>query len=53
MLNKAWGGDAQGDLLGRLEAAMNRSEVEALQRLERGVRYQTTKNEHPQIHASR
>jgi flagellar motor switch protein FliG len=52
MLNKALGADAAGDLLGRLEAAMDMSGVEALKRLEPDVLYETIKNEHPQILAT-
>jgi flagellar motor switch protein FliG len=52
MLNKALGADGASDLLGRLEAAMDMSGVEALKRLEPDVLYETIKSEHPQILAT-
>ena len=52
MLNKALGADGASDLLGRLEAAMDMSGVEALKRLESDTLYEIIKGEHPQILAT-
>ncbi|NCY07180.1 MAG: flagellar motor switch protein FliG, partial [Betaproteobacteria bacterium] len=52
MLQKALGTEGASDLLGKLEAAIDMSGLDALKRLDPDVAYEILKNEHPQVLAT-
>jgi len=52
MLQKALGSEGASDLLGKLEAAIDMSGLDALKRLDPDVAYEILKNEHPQVLAT-
>jgi len=52
MLQKALGSEGASDLLGKLEAAIDMSGLDALKRLDPDVAFEILKNEHPQVLAT-
>jgi flagellar motor switch protein FliG len=52
MLQKALGSEGASDLLGKLEAAIDMSGLDALKRLDADVAFEILKNEHPQVLAT-